>query len=282
MGGVPATGATGGSKTPARPKGLRRIIRALDRGGGPAYAQIEDRVAEAVAAGDLRPGDRLPPERELAGELGVSRMTLRQALQTLERRGFVRRTVGRHGGTFVAEPKIERDLTAPAGLTEQLRRQGRQAGARILSAEEGAAGRRTAEALGLEPGDAVFDVVRLRLSDGEPLAIERSLFPAGRVPGLLVRQLQGSLYELLHREYGVAVVRAVERLEPVVASEREAALLGVPDGAPLLLVERTAFDREGVAVEYARDLFRGDRTKVVVESILKVQPEVAPPSSAPG
>src|SRR5262245_23743957 len=84
-----------------RSRGLRRLSRSLDRGVGPAYAQIEDRVSEAIAAGDLQPGDRLPPERELAGQLGVSRMTLRQALQTLERRGLVRRTVGRHGGTFV-------------------------------------------------------------------------------------------------------------------------------------------------------------------------------------
>jgi len=252
--------------TPRGSRGLRRLVRSLDRGGGPAYAQIEDRVAEAIAAGDLKAGDRLPPERDLAGQLGVSRMTLRQALQTLERRGLVRRTVGRHGGTFVAEPKIERDPTAPAGLTEQLRRQGRRAGAQVLSAREGPSSRRTAEALGLQTGEAVFEVVRLRLSDGEPLALERSLFPADRFPGLLGETLQGSLYELLAERFGVEVERTVERLEPVVASPREGDLLGAPHGAPLLLVERTAFGPDDMAVEYARDLFRGDRTKVVVES----------------
>jgi GntR family transcriptional regulator len=214
----------------------------------------------------LEPGDRLPPERELAGQLGVSRMTLRQALQTLERRGLVRRTVGRHGGTFVAEPKIEHDPTAPAGLTEQLRRQGRRAGARVLSAREGPSSRRTAEALGLQTGEAVFEVIRLRLSDGEPLALERSLFPADRFPGLLEEALEGSLYALLKERFGVEVERTVERLEPVVASAREGDLLGAPHGSPLLLVERTAYGPDGRAIEYARDLFRGDRTKVVVES----------------
>ncbi len=245
---------------------MRRLVRSLDRGGGPAYAQIEDRVAEAIAAGDLEPGDRLPPERELAGQLGVSRMTLRQALQTLERRGLVRRTVGRHGGTFVAEPKFEHDPTAPAGLTEQLRKQGRRAGARVLSTREGPASRRTAEALGMQSGEPVFEVVRLRLSDGEPVALERSLFPADAFRGLLDESLDGSLYELLAERFGVEVERTVERLEPVVASARDAELLQAAHGAPLLLVERTAYGSGDRAIEYARDLFRGDRTKVVVES----------------
>ena len=247
---------------------LRRVLGKLDRSGPPAYAQIEDRLTEAIEVGDLKPGDRLPPERDLAGQLEVSRMTLRQALEALERRGLLRRTVGRRGGTFVAEPKIERDLTALAGLTQQLVRQGHQAGARVLSAEEGPAGTRTAEALGLERGDRVFEVIRLRLSDGEPLALERSLFPAERFPGLLGHGLEGSLYALLEKEYGQAPRRAEERLEPVLAEPGQGELLGVKAGAPLLLVERTAFSADGVALEFARDLYRGDRTRVLVESRL--------------
>jgi GntR family transcriptional regulator len=216
----------------------------------------------------VKPGDRLPSERELSQQLGVSRMTLRQALESLERRGLLRRTVGRRGGTFVAEPKIERDLTALAGLTQQLVRQGHQAGARVVSAQEGPSGQRTASALGLAVGDPVFEVVRLRLSDGQPLALERSLFPAARFPGLLDRSLEGSLYELLERDFGAAPRHAVERLEPVLAEQPAADHLGVRPGAPLLLVERTAYDADGVALEFARDLFRGDRTQVLVESRL--------------
>ena len=259
----------------SRRRGLRRVLRSLDRGGGPAYAQIEDRLTEAISSGDLQAGDRLPAERDLAEQLGVSRMTLRQALQTLERRGLVRRTVGRHGGTFIAEPKIERDV-AVAGLTELLRRQGHRAGATVLSAQEGPSSGRTATALGLEPGEHVFEVVRLRLADGEPLALEVSLFPAGRFAGLLDLQLDGSLYGLLESTYGVSVRRAVERLEPVIAGAREARLLSVDVGSPLLLVERTAFDALGGPVEYARDRFRGDRTRVVVESDL--EPARTPPA----
>jgi DNA-binding GntR family transcriptional regulator len=245
---------------------LRRLRSRLGRSDAPAHAAIEDGLAEAIATGELSAGERLPPERELASRLGVSRMTLRQALGSLERRGLVVRRVGRLGGTFVAEPKIERDLTALAGLTAQLRRQGHLAGARVISAEEGPASARTARALGLEAGDRVYRVVRLRLSDGEPLALEQSLLPAGRLPGLLDDVLDGSLYELLEIRYGEGPVRAIEALEPVAADQDVAGLLGIDRGSPLMLVERTAFSAEGHAVEYARDLFRGDRTRVVVES----------------
>src|SRR5262249_48677238 len=120
--------------------------------------------------------------------------------------------------------------------------------------------------LALQTGDAVVEVVRLRLSDGEPLALERSLFPADRFPGLLEEALEGSLYALLAERFGVEVERTVERLEPVGASGRDGDPLGAPHGSPLLLVERPAFGADGRAIEYARDLFRGDRTKVVVES----------------
>ncbi|TML02236.1 MAG: GntR family transcriptional regulator [Actinobacteria bacterium] len=245
---------------------LKHLLRRVERAGPPAHTQIEERLAEAMAAGELRPGDRLPPERELAERFGVSRMTLRHALDSLAGRGMLVRARGRRGGTFVGEPKIERDLTTLAGLTHQLRRQGHRAGARVLAAREGPASRRTAGALRLEPGDRVYEVVRVRLSDGEPLALERSLFPAGRFPDLLDQPLDASLYELLEQRYREPPVRAVERLEPVVADADEAEALGVKEGAPLLLVERVAYSAEGVPLEYARDLFRGDRTRVLVES----------------
>src|SRR5579864_9051572 len=106
----------------------------FDRSLGPAHEQIEERLAHAIESGELAAGSRLPAERDLAAELGVSRMTLRQALDALERRGLVTRSVGRKGGTFVAQPKFERDLSSYAGLSAQLAEQGRIPGARVLSA----------------------------------------------------------------------------------------------------------------------------------------------------
>jgi len=232
--------------------------------GVTAHAQIEDWLADAIAGGQLSPGDRLPAESDLAAWLGVSRMTLRHALGELAQRGLVTRTVGRGGGTFVAEPKLEQDLTTLAGFSEQLRRHGKVAGARVLAAAELPASRAAAAALELAEGDPVHDVRRIRFADERPIVIEHSQFPAKLFPELLECRLDGSLYELLDASYGLRPHRARESLEPVVAGVREAEALQIDEGAPLMLVERTAYAADGQPVEYARDLFRGDRTRVVL------------------
>ena len=237
----------------------------LVRGPGvTVHGQIEDWLADAIAAGRLAPGDRLPTEQNLADWLGVSRMTLRQALAQLAQRGLVTRTVGRSGGTFVAEPKVEQDLTVLAGFSEQLRRHGLVAGARVLAAAEIRASAAAAAALEIGLGAPVYEVRRLRLAGGQPILIEHSLFPAQLCPGLLSNRLDGSLYDLLDEKYGQRPYRAKESLEPVCAGVREAEALGVAEGSPLMLVERTAYARSGQPLEFARDLFRGDRTRVVV------------------
>jgi len=230
-------------------------------GRGPAHAQIESWLDDAVTAGKLGPGDRLPPERELADRLGVSRMTLRHALASLERRGLVVRRVGRDGGTFVAEPRIE--LTGLAGLSDQLRAQGRAAGARVLLALERDG---TPAEAGL--GDRVYELVRVRLADGEPVALERGVYSADAYPGLLDERLDGSLYELFRTRGDEAPSRAVERLEPALADAGDAAALGIEPGSPVLLVEREGYGESGRLLERSRDLFRGDRTRVVWESAI--------------
>jgi len=228
------------------------------------HAQIEDWLAGEITVGALVPGDRLPTEQDLAAWFGVSRMTLRHALAELARRGLVTRAVGRHGGTFVAAPKLEQDFTTLAGFSEQLRRHGMLAGARVLTAYERPVGPAAGAALQIGQGDPVYEVRRIRLADGRPIVLERSMFPARRFPGMLDCRLDGSLYELLEVKYGLRPHRARESLEPVTAGVREAEALEVAEGAPLMLVERTAYARSGEPLEFARDLFRGDRTRVVV------------------
>jgi GntR family transcriptional regulator len=237
----------------------------LARGPGTTvHTQIEDWLAGAITIGRLAPGDRLPAEQQLAAWFGVSRMTLRHALGELARRGLVTRTVGRGGGTFVAEPKLETDLTTLAGFSEQLRRHGMTPGARVLAVTEHPAGPATAAALQIAEEEPVYGVRRIRLADGRPLVLEHSLFPAGAFPGMLRCRLDGSLYELLEVRYGQRPHHARERLEPVTASVREAEALEVEEGAPLMLVERTAYSRTGQPLEFARDLFRGDKIRMVV------------------
>jgi GntR family transcriptional regulator len=238
-----------------------KIVRAP---GTTVHAQIEDWLAGEITVGALRPGERLPTEQDLAAWFGVSRMTLRHALGELAHRGLVTRAVGRNGGTFVAEPKLEQDLTTLAGFSEQLRRHGMVAGARVLTAAGRQAGPAAAAALRLREGDPVHEIRRIRLADGKPIAVEHSLFPAALFPEMLQCRLDGSLYELLEVRYGQRPHRARESLEPVTAGVREAEALEVAEGAPLMLVERTAYASSGQPLEFARDLFRGDRTRLVV------------------
>lgn len=238
----------------------------MDEAGGPMHSQIVDVLGEAIASGRLSSGDKLPPERELAVVFGVSRVTLRQSLESLERHGMLRRAVGRGGGTFVSEVKLRRDLTRYAGLADELLEQQVGVTARVISAVECTATRTIEAALNLPPGAATYEIVRVRLVGGRPVALERTNYGAERLPGLLDLPLDGSIYEVMRHYYGDAPVRATEYLDPIVAGPDEVATLEVDLGAPLMHVERIAYDQADVPIEFSRDIFRGDRTRMVVES----------------
>jgi DNA-binding GntR family transcriptional regulator len=240
---------------------------ALERRRGlPVHTQIERWLMDEITTGVIGPGDRLPGERELAAALRVSRMTLRQALGGLARRGVLVRTPGRSGGAFVAEPRIECDLTGVAGFTEQMRRAHLRAGATVLAARTVDAEGRVVTALRVPAGAPVHELVRVRSADGVALALERSWLPAEHLPDLLTQPLTGSIYTLLDERYGLAPRTAVEYLDPVTADPAQAAALGVARGTALMGVERTAYSVAGLAVEYARDLYRTDRVRLMVRT----------------
>lgn len=228
----------------------------------PVHARIEAWLAAAIARGTLTDGDRLPPEQDLAAAFGVSRMTLRQALAALEERDMVERRRGRLGGTFVRRPRIDVDLTGLPGFSEQMRRAHLRASARVVRAEVVAAPADCAEALRLRRGEAVLEVVRVRSAARVPLALEDTWLPVTTFPGLLDRPLRGSLYRLMQKEYGVVPSTAHEWLEPTVADEEEAGLLGVGVGDALMQITRTAFDATGNPIEHAIDRYRADRARI--------------------
>lgn len=233
---------------------------------GPAAEEVRRRVLELIATGELRPGQKLAAERELAEEFDVSRSTLRQALTALEDIGAVRRLPGRGGGTFISPEKIDRDLSRIVGVPSLLRGQGFTAGTRLVSAAVLLADPATRVALGLNEEDHIFDVVRIRLADGQPISLEHARFPAEMFPGLLERPLGSSLYELLSRHYDTFPDEALEQIEIVEATADEARILNVEIGSPLLSVTRTTMDVNGRRIEYSHDLFRGDRTRITVRT----------------
>jgi len=220
------------------------------------------RLLDMISAGELRAGDKLGTERDLAAAVSVSRSTLRRALARLAQDGIVRRVPGRAGGTFVAQPKVDRDLSVVVGLPEYLRRQGFVAGTQVLSATITTADEATSAHLEVAAGSLVVTIVRIRLADGVPLSLERTRLPADRVPGMLELPLSGSIYDLLAERYAMTPEDVIEHLEVVQASPDEAALLGIENRSPLLAITRTSRTGDGVSFEFSNDLFRADRTRV--------------------
>jgi len=228
----------------------------------PSHTRIEQWLRGRIAAGHLSPDDKLPPEEELSAALGVSRMTLRQALGSLESSGLLERRRGRAGGTFIREQQIKTDLTGLPGFTEQMRRANVRAGARVVSVRRLKAGRAVASALELSHRKDVYEIIRVRSARREPLALEETYLPCHLFEGLDERRLTGSIYAIMRNDYDLAPHDAQEWLEPALASDEHAKLLDVEAGAALMLVTRTSYTAAGVAVEHAYDRYRADRTRI--------------------
>ena len=228
----------------------------------PSHLRIEQWLRGRIAAGHLVPDDKLPPEEDLAAALGVSRMTLRQALGSLEATGTLERRRGRAGGTFIREQHIDVDLTGLPGFTEQMSRSNIRAGARVVSVRRMRAKGAVATALELVGGRDVFEIIRVRSANRDPLALEETYLPCHLFEGLDQRRLTGSIYAIMRNDYDLAPHDAQEWLEPALASDEHATLLDIAPGAPLMLVTRTSYTVAGVAVEHAYDRYRADRTRI--------------------
>lgn len=225
------------------------------------YESIRDQVLDLVEG--LPTGAAIPPERVLCDRLGVSRMTLRRAVDDLVREGFLDRQHGR--GTFVAVPKIAQQLTMTS-FSEDMRRRGLAPASRTLSLTTVSAGASLGRRLEISPAASVVQVRRLRLADGQPMAIETLHVPAQAVPDLTAADLtDASFYELLGSRYGLAVTSGSQTIEPTVTTDEESGLLGVPLHSPAFLFERTSRTGGGTVIEFVRSVYRGDRYQLAVE-----------------
>ena len=192
-------------------------------------------------------GGALPSERQLSVDLGVSRLTLRAALDELVREGML---VRRHGTSF----------------SEEMRRRGMTPGSRTLSLETTTAGAYLGRCLHVSPSERVVVAKRLRLADGESMAIETLHVPESLVPGLEPKDLdRGSFYELLAERYGITIVGGMQTIEPTVTNEEESEGLDVPLHSPAFLFERTTRSENDDIVEFVRSIYRGDRYRLVSE-----------------
>lgn len=232
------------------------------------YVQVAQGLAERIQSGDLVRGSALPAERELAAQLQISRVTVRQALALLAQQGLLAR---KHGsGTFITPPAAPGEVPSrPLGLlssfSEEVRSRGQKPGAQVMAFEQGRPTAHEAMSLALSPGDSVYRIRRLRTANNEPLAVEDSTLPAALV-GKLTREdvKDASLYALLTAR-ALKPHRAIRHLRAVNADLTMSGLLGVTVGAALLTTERVSWTQEGQPVEYARAHYRGDRHDFVME-----------------
>jgi GntR family transcriptional regulator len=223
------------------------------------YQRLAAGLREAIHKGLLHPGASLPPERELAQELGVSRETVRRAVELLTQEGLLR---GRQGsGTYVCTRIVE-PLSLLASFSEDMARRGFVPGSTWLSREIALPSTADALSLGLSVADSVMRCSRIRLADGEPMAIERATVNAALVGNTI--DFGNSLYEALRR-HQAAPVRAVQRIRADVADAKTARWLKLDLHAPVLDIERRSFTQEGRPVELTRSIYRGDLYDYVVE-----------------
>ena len=236
----------------------------LERGPIPLHHQVYRDLGAALDASEWRPGERMPTERELAARYGCSLITVRHALGELVREGRIERTRGR--GTYVLQPRIDRDIGGSMSFAEEMKRRGLDPATRLVTGRIEPAGDTVGASLGIAADAPVVYLERVRLGGGEPLILEQARLPAERFPGLLAFDLERrSLYDILSERYATRIVRARESVEPVVLRSREAGLLDLPTRSLALRIDGIAFASDEAPVETARSFVRGDRTRYYLE-----------------
>jgi GntR family transcriptional regulator len=233
--------------------------------GIPLYFRLRQQIRLRIEGGEWPAGDRIPAEHELMRQFGVSRATVREALSELVREGLLERRQG--FGTLVRDRKLVQDLSQFYTFSRAMLLSGHRPSTDVISVETVPLAPGIARRLGGTPHTGtVVQVVRMRRADDEPVMLESSYLPAD-VGGRLDRAtLEGrSLYDVLHADCGVEIVRGRESFEPILVRGDEAGRLGVPAGSPGLLLEREAFEAGGRCVEFCQSVVRGDRARFTVE-----------------
>lgn len=229
----------------------------------PLYYQIEETIRAQIESGKLVPGEKLPTEQWYCSFFGVSRMTLRRALQDLINAGVIERRRGQ--GPIVARPKLDQQLVRFSGLYDTLAAQGLQVSTRILSLGRKRAGALEARRLGIPEGSNLLALRRLRLLKGEPIALQHTCLRGDLCGPIHASDLEeGSLYHLLE-DRGVCIERATQSFTACMPTKSHRRLLALPEHTPLLYTERTSFLKNGTTLEFSRCWYSSSRFSMIVE-----------------
>jgi GntR family transcriptional regulator len=245
-------------KRPGSNRG-RYIVRMTEV---PLYGKVEEVLAFEIGRGDLKPGDRLPSEEELLTRFGVSRITIRRAIQNLIQRGIVE--IRRGHGTYVLAPRISQELTTLTGFVEDMEIHGRKASARVVSQEVVAANMIVARQLGISKGVRVMRIERVRLADSVPMSFDETFLPLDVGKQIVGNDLRiKPIFTLLEEKYGIPLTGAEYQMEAAAASAHIAQALAISEGSPVFRIERTSFTEGGRPIDYEILSYRSDLIRFV-------------------
>lgn len=231
----------------------------------PKYYQLAAILRQKIENGAIQAHEAIPSERQLEEQYSLSRPTIRQAIDLLERQGLLYRVHGK--GTFVSPPKLQKGILELTSFSEDMRNRGLKPGQRILEFGPVTANEKVARQLGLKEKEReVLRIKRLRTGNETPIGLQDSYLrlPGGQTITREEIEQHGSIYKILQEKFGLFPTEADETLEVTLATPEEGMLLQVPEGSPLLLNERTLWSQNRQAIEFVRILYRGDKYKYFV------------------
>ncbi|NPV75722.1 MAG: GntR family transcriptional regulator [Anaerolineae bacterium] len=230
----------------------------------PKYYQLANILRQKILAGEWPPRTPIPSERVLESQYNISRTTIRQAIDYLEKQGFIYREHGR--GTFVSPQKLQKGIQELTSFSEDMLRRGIQPGQIIQSIERLTPSEEVLQRLELPPDAKVLRVERIRLGDNIPIGLQTSFLKLAENQTITREDLDatGSLYRILQEKYNIIPTEADETLEVTLATPYEASLLQIKPGAPLLLNERLLYNQNREPVEFVKILYRGDRYRYLI------------------
>jgi GntR family transcriptional regulator len=241
----------------------------------PAYLQIAEAIKTMLRDGTIPAGASMPPERVLAERFGVSRMTMRQANDLLEREGLIERQPGR--GTFAIQNRIIKQEQETRSFSEEIRRRGGVPSSRLISFRTMEATRSIAEYFGIAPGESIYEIQRVRLADGVPIALESVQVPVAMCPHLeRFNLVDHSFYQILEENYGIELARSEEEISAMQPTAQHKKLLALPRNAAVLHIKRRTFTSDGRPLELAATTYRGDLYTAQVNATRRSKPKARP------
>ncbi|MGF7058252.1 GntR family transcriptional regulator [Brassicibacter mesophilus] len=231
----------------------------------PLYYQLMDIIIEEIETGNLKENDKLQSERELCNKYDISRATVRQAIQELEKERYIYKEHGK--GTFVAPKTFNQDLLKFYSFTEEMKKLGKKPSSQVTNFQIVQCDEKLSRELNIDLDQLVYKFTRLRLADNVPMMIETTLVPYDRFPGIKKEDLEETpMYDIFTKKFNAVITKAEENFRAVQTREEEARLLNVNCDIPSLLIERITYEKDQI-IEYTKSIARGD--KFVYRAVLE-------------